>query len=1444
MKTKKLILGAGFSLLGMVSYAQGGLEKIEVEKYYVANAADAAQADQESGDNGLNTGALPVGAVTYRFYADLLPGYKILSVYADGTRNQTLKFTTTGSFYNNPTGLFSPVPGTTKTSIKNNLLALDSYMSLGAVAAGQFGIQKTEDNGAANNVTTAANPTGVLLNGAPDVTIPLTTQDGMIAGAGVISPATVGFTADATAAFTDGTVTANTMELLDGAVYTTTGAIGPVATTNKVLIAQVTTTNGVLHYELNILVQKGTDPGENYVAKNAGTGDHVLPSLLGDLPFVANVAPTVNITAPVNGANFATGANVAIAANAADSDGTVASVEFFVDGTSVGVDNTAPYEASYTAAVGAHAITAKATDNGGLSTTSSVVNINVSNANVAPTVAVTAPANGTTYATGAAVAITADAADSDGSVTSVEFFVDGTSVGVDNASPYEASYTAAVGTHAITAKATDNGGLSTTSAPVSIVVSNANVAPTVSITAPANGTNYTTGAAVAITADAADSDGSVTSVEFFVDGTSVGVDNASPYTASYTAVAGVHAITAKATDNDGLSTTSAPVNINVGNPNIAPTVSVTAPANGATYITGAAVAITADAADSDGTVASVEFFVDGTSVSVDNTAPYEASYTSVAGSHAITAKATDNGGLSTTSAPVNITVSNANVAPTVSVTAPANGATYTTGAAVAITADAADSDGTVASVEFFVDGTSVGVDNTAPYEASYTSVAGSHAITAKATDNGGLSTTSAPVNITVSNANVAPTVAITAPANGATYVSGAAVAITANAADADGSVASVEFFVDGTSVGVDNSAPYAANYTAVAGSHSLTAKATDNDGLATTSAPVAISVINAGGQPYTVGTLTGVCTDPSFCLPVIAIDSVKNVIGYDLVLNYDKTKVSPTGNVTLNNALINTTYASYAVNNDAANGLINISVFLNAAAPANAAFNGTGELLCVEFTKNPTLLAVDTANFNVSFLQESYATGVSTKLANAGKYINTKSTIYNGSLKFWTDNSPIKYNAANPSQYLITNIYGTDSNCANKSATAVQPDLNGNFAYNIVNGTSIQIERDILPATDVQVVINGFDASLGHKVLVNDLSFIPTIFQAIALDVNTDGVISAGDISQINQRSVKTITEFKQKWNYNNNGTSNGQLSKDWLFLDSTLLASPAYKKSLTYPANDGVGYSKSNVPMVPFCLQIPVSGGTSCPVYSQTAYTGVLLGDVNGNYDAIPADGQIKKTAGVESQGVVYMNLDQATAGAGYIDIPVSFVSSEKIVSLDFATKFNENALSFDKVITNVNYLADALGYVATDDKILRFTSNSSQAYEADKNIVSVRFKTLTGNVSNADISTVRGLLNGTEVKLELKGNIATGISTNSANISVQVYPNPASNVINVLSPERAVVELMDLQGRQVIISTMVNANEKQEINTQKIASGMYMLKVYNDNFVATQRIVIDNNK
>ena len=78
---KKIILGASLLILGGIAHAQNGLENIIVEKYYVANAADAAAADVDATNAGYATGALPVGSVTYRVYADLLPGYKVQALY-------------------------------------------------------------------------------------------------------------------------------------------------------------------------------------------------------------------------------------------------------------------------------------------------------------------------------------------------------------------------------------------------------------------------------------------------------------------------------------------------------------------------------------------------------------------------------------------------------------------------------------------------------------------------------------------------------------------------------------------------------------------------------------------------------------------------------------------------------------------------------------------------------------------------------------------------------------------------------------------------------------------------------------------------------------------------------------------------------------------------------------------------------------------------------------------------------------------------------------------------------------------------------------------------------------------------------------------------------------------------------------------------------------------
>src|SRR5436305_15345183 len=77
----------------------------------------------------------------------------------------------------------------------------------------------------------------------------------------------------------------------------------------------------------------------------------------------ANVAPTVTLTSPADGATFTEPATVALSASASDSDGTVARVDFFSGATLIGSTTTAPYSASWNnVAAGTYSLTAVATD--------------------------------------------------------------------------------------------------------------------------------------------------------------------------------------------------------------------------------------------------------------------------------------------------------------------------------------------------------------------------------------------------------------------------------------------------------------------------------------------------------------------------------------------------------------------------------------------------------------------------------------------------------------------------------------------------------------------------------------------------------------------------------------------------------------------------------------------------------------------------------------------------------------------------------------------------------------------------------------------------------------------------------------------------------------------------------------------------------------------------
>lgn len=102
----------------------------------------------------------------------------------------------------------------------------------------------------------------------------------------------------------------------------------------------------------------------------------------------------------------------------------------------------------------------------------------VSLANAAPTVTLTAPTAGATFAAPAEIALAATAADTDGSVVRVEFMVNGTVVATDTTSPYEASVSLTVpGVQELSVRAVDNLGASGVSAPVVVTIASETAPP-------------------------------------------------------------------------------------------------------------------------------------------------------------------------------------------------------------------------------------------------------------------------------------------------------------------------------------------------------------------------------------------------------------------------------------------------------------------------------------------------------------------------------------------------------------------------------------------------------------------------------------------------------------------------------------------------------------------------------------------------------------------------------------------------------------------------------------------------------------------------------------------------------------------------------------------------------------------------------------------------------
>ena len=295
-----------------------------------------------------------------------------------------------------------------------------------------------------------------------------------------------------------------------------------------------------------------------------------------------------------------------------------------------------------------------------------------------------------------------------------------------------------------------------------------------------------------------------------------------------------------------------------------PSVSVTAPAAGATV--SGTVSVSANASDNRG-VAGVQFRLDGQSLGAEDTnAPYSTSWDTTAaatGGHTLTAVARDAAGNRTTSQGVSVTVERAPVpdgqAPSVPAGVSASGGVQQ----VALDWQPSSDDvGVVgynlhrSTVSGFTPSDSNRIAQPAGTSFTDTGLApGTYYYRVTAEDAAGnVSAASAQVSAVAEAEQTPPNVSVTAPSTGATVTG--TVTVTASASD-DTGVAGVQLKLDGQNLGAeDTSAPYSVGWDTAGvatGGHTLTAVARDAAGNRSTASDVSVSVQRKTSQGKSQG---------------------------------------------------------------------------------------------------------------------------------------------------------------------------------------------------------------------------------------------------------------------------------------------------------------------------------------------------------------------------------------------------------------------------------------------------------------------------------------------------------------------------------------------------------------------------------------------------------------
>jgi subtilisin family serine protease len=532
-------------------------------------------------------------------------------------------------------------------------------------------------------------------------------------------------------------------------------------------------------------IVKGASPG---AVADPGTGspDLLLFSRLSSEPPPMTEPPTATITSPADGSTV--GGTVMVTAVAADPDGSIARVRFSLPGVGIVDDTTPPYEASWdtrAAPNGTQTVRVRAFDNLGAVSEADTATVTVYNDPcderlTAPTGTLQSPNFPGPYPDNFDYTwcITPPGGDEASlTFTTVDLGQEGDLLEVidgNTGEPFGSRQ--AISSFVMIRFVTNSKSSNATGWQATWTSAPHNEVPTVALTNPTPGGLQT--GTVAVTADAADADGTIAFVRFALPGNVIVDDTEAPYSIPWdttTLADGWYLMWAQATDNRGRQSELSIVFFPVSNPVVPPvgcdetltasSGTLQSPSFPAPYpnsfartwcirpASGAPATLTFGSFNTEANFDFVRITDGNTGQLISSTSGTTAP--PPATSSFLKVRFTTDGSVTRPGWQASWTTAAApppNQAPTAALVAPAGGSTV--GGTVAITATAADSDGAITAVVFDVPGLGEVEDTQAPYEVAWntrTVADGSYTIRAHAVDDDGAQSAVASAVVTVFN---------------------------------------------------------------------------------------------------------------------------------------------------------------------------------------------------------------------------------------------------------------------------------------------------------------------------------------------------------------------------------------------------------------------------------------------------------------------------------------------------------------------------------------------------------------------------------------------------------------------------------------------------------------------------------------------------------------------